>query len=345
MSRWLLLLLVLVVGLSPLALPAAADGGDTDPPVAAHELQSDQPRDDAGRFTGPVTVLLRAEDAGTGVAGVEYRVGGGEWQPYAAPERVLLDGTPESLAQWEMAGPGSFEPSEDGAVRTSGGLGMLWYPAEQFGDVAITLQWRDARTNGCCSNGGVFVRFPEPATFAQRAEAPRSCEMHPFPLLAAEWTAVTCGHEIQINDGTTDPQQTGSVYNFQSLDRSQSRPTEQGEWNDYEIRTEGAGDYTVTVLRNGEVINRFANTPGKKAARFGDPPTDARQFAQGYLGLQNHGSSDVIEYRDVRVRDLSPEAAAFTVTAPGNHVVEYRARDFAGNVSAVQTAAFTIADE
>jgi hypothetical protein len=341
--RFHAMVLALVLAATALTGSAAADDGDTVAPTVTHELRSDGPVDSQGRFTGRVTVVLRAADDGSGVSGISYRTDGGEWLPYEAPARVLLDGSPESLARWRQAGPGSFEPSGDGSVQTAGGLGMLWYPGEQFADVAITLQWRDARTDGCCSNGGVFVRFPRPETFAQRAEAPRRCEMHPLPLLTAEWTAVTCGHEIQINDGDTDPQQTGSVYNFQSLDRTESQPTEQGDWNDYEIRTEGAGDYTITVLRNGEVINRFSNTPGKQAARFGDPPTDARQFAQGYVGLQNHGAGDVIQYRDVRVRDLSPEAAAFDVAEPGDHTVEYRATDFAGNVSAVGSVTFAIA--
>jgi hypothetical protein len=52
------------------------------------------------------------------------------------------------------------------------------------------------------------------------------------------------------------------------------------------------------------VINEFDNTPGKQSSRGGDPPTDLRQFTSGFIGLQNHGSGDAIEYRDVRVRTL-----------------------------------------
>ena len=46
----------------------------------------------AGFFTGPVTVSLAATDATSGVAGTEYRIDGGVWQPYAGPFVVAADG-------------------------------------------------------------------------------------------------------------------------------------------------------------------------------------------------------------------------------------------------------------
>ena len=53
------------------------------------------------------------------------------------------------------------------------------------------------------------------------------------------------------------------------------------------------------------VINEFDNTPGNSSSRAGDPPTDLRQFLQGFVGLQNHGNNDLIEFRNIRVRPLS----------------------------------------
>jgi hypothetical protein len=53
---------------------------------------------------------------------------------------------------------------------------------------------------------------------------------------------------------------------------------------------------------------------------LGDPPTMARQLAAGYVGLQAHGDGDVIEYRDVRVKELSAapkNTAAPVVTGDG----------------------------
>ena len=280
---------------------------------------------------GPATVTLFADDGsgGSGIAETSYRIDGGAWQTYAAPEQVLFDGTQESLAAWRQAGPGQFVLQPDGSIRSQGGLGMLWHPDHELGDAAIRLEFRDARTDGGYSNSGVFIRFPWPED--------GTCDSRP------EWDAIYCGQEIQIYDGPTgEVQKTGSVYNFKPLNLEQARPTAAGEWNDYEIRTVGGGDYTATMIRNGEVINTFVNAPGQQSSRDGDPPTDDRQFASGWFGLQNHGGSDLIEFRNIRIQHLSPEAAAFTVTEAGSHTVEFRSTDVAGNVEPIRSTTFTV---
>lgn len=116
------------------------------------------------------------------------------------------------------------------------------------------------------------------------------------------WVAISCGHEIQIYDGPTgEPQKTGSVYNFDPLGLNTGGEKPKGEWNEYEIRVVGQ---QYTIIRNGVVINEWENTPGQQSSRAGDPPTDLRQFDSGFIGLQNHGNADLIEFRDIRVADL-----------------------------------------
>jgi Domain of Unknown Function (DUF1080) len=213
--------------------------------------------------------------------------------PTAQPQTiVLLDRSEASYRQWRHVGGGAFVRNADGSVETRGGpLGMLWYPLLPLRDVVVDLQWRDAAPR-CCSNSGVFVRFPDP-------EAPGlslPCEVGPAKT-RPEWVAIYCGHEIQINDGTRDPQRTGSIYGFKPAVRSSVRP--RGSWNDLSIRITGNGDYTVTVTQNGRVLNTFRNSPGQQSMRRGDPPTDDRQFPVGYLGLQNHDAGDVVQFRDI----------------------------------------------
>src|SRR5690606_3149061 len=111
------------------------------------------------------------------------------------------------------------------------------------------------------------------------------------------WTQVYCGHEIQINETLTGggpnpsshPIKTGSVYGFRNLNAAQSKTyerLEKGVWHDLEIRMVGQ---QYTVLIDGEVVNQFDNAVPKIASRNGDPPTMARQLAEGYIGLQAHG--------------------------------------------------------
>jgi hypothetical protein len=301
-------------------------------PVTSHTLKTG---------SDGVTVVLRAEDAGSGVARTEYRVDGGRWRKYRAPKQVLFDGTEETFNTWRHVGPGSFQLMDDGSMRTEGGLGLLWYPEREFKNISLELEWRDAKTDGCCSNSGVFIRFPDPEEAVTPPHVPYECQVGPA-LTQAEWVAIYCGHELQINDGTADPQATGSIYNFKSRDLEQAHPNEQGEWNDYEVRTIGGGDYEVTIIRNGVPINRWQNSPGQTAARPGDPPTDARQWAKGYIGLQNHGASDITEFQNVAIRSLVPKDAAFTVSGTGRHTVEYRSVDFAGNVEPTRRISFRI---
>lgn len=208
--------------------------------------------------------------------------------------RWLFDGTAESLDGWRQAPGGHFELRPDGSLLTRGGLGMLWYAEEEFSDFSLKLQFRDVSTGNTYANSGVFVRFPDP-TAAEQPECGQG--------QSEAWVAISCGHEIQLYDGPTgEPQKTGSVYNFAPVTLDEAGVTEKGEWNDYEIRVVGQ---TYTILRNGEVINEWENTPGQQSSRAGDPPTDLRQFTSGFIGLQNHGNNDLMEFRNVRVRDLS----------------------------------------
>lgn len=321
---------------------------DTRAPVTTIALEPARPARD-GFFHGPVKVVLRARD-GSGVATTQYRIDRGPWRTYQAPARAIFDGTPASFLRWRQAGSGGFVLQPDGTITSVGGLGMLWYPVEAFGDVAITLQWRDIRPDECCSNSGVFVRFPNPEdAIVPPTEQRHACQsgnvgnpsMTPARVLA-EWVAIYCGHEIQINDGTTDPQKTGSVYNFSSLGIEQAKPNTRGDWNDFEIRTTGGGSYTIEVIRNGALLNRFVNAPGKTSARAGDPPTDQRRFERGHIGVQNHLAGDSVQFRNITVRDLRPEAAAFTVSAPGKHTIWFRSIDFAGNVERAKSATVRI---
>ncbi|MFI6265605.1 ThuA domain-containing protein [Micromonospora sp. NPDC051006] len=213
--------------------------------------------------------------------------------------RPIFDGTAQSLADWRQAPSGSFALRSDGSIRSSGGLGMLWYAGSEFGDFSLRMRFRDVSTGSTYANGGVFTRFPDPRTpVDQRPECGKVGSAAGSPA----WVAIYCGHEIQIYDGPTgESQKTGSIYNFDPNTLDQARVTPKGQWNDYEVRVVGQH---YTIIRNGVVINEFDNTPGKASSRAGDPPTDLRQFLSGFVGLQNHGTNDLIEIRDVRVREL-----------------------------------------
>jgi plastocyanin len=207
--------------------------------------------------------------------------------------RAIFDGSAESLAKWQQVGGGSFGLNPDGTI-TSGttepGLGMLWFPQRKYGDFSLRLQWRDDAPGTGNANSGVFVRFPW---------------VHDHPEESRpEWVAIKYGHEVQVLDRPDgDMYKTGSVYGFDRVGLAGAGVTQKGTWNDYEIRVVGQH---YSVYRNGVLINEFDNTGGQEFTppRSDDPGTDGRRFASGHIGLQVHGTTDVVSYRDIRIKEL-----------------------------------------
>ncbi|CAM5641702.1 glycosyl hydrolase [Streptomyces purpurascens] len=207
--------------------------------------------------------------------------------------RALFDGSAESLAKWQQVGGGSFGLNADGTITsstTTPGMGMLWFPQRKYGDFSLRLQWRDDAPGTGNANSGVFVRFPW---------------VHDHPEESRpEWVAIKYGHEVQVLDRPDgDMYKTGSVYGFDRVGLAGAGVTQKGTWNDYEIRVV---DQHYSVYRNGVLINEFDNTGGQAFTppRSDDPGTDGRRFASGYLGLQVHGTTDVVSYRDIRIKEL-----------------------------------------
>jgi glucose/arabinose dehydrogenase len=292
--------------------------GDSDTGVANHQVGqgctiNDLIDDESGwsdhdgfvRQVTAITRTLQADGVITGrEAGALTRAAAGSdiGRPgHTTGYQPIFDGTAESLRSWEQAPSGSFAIQPDGSLRSSGGLGMLWYAKQQFGDFSLKLQFRDVAPEGFRANSGVFTRFPDPRTPLEQ-RPPGSCGTVGSARTSPAWVAIFCGQEIQIYDGDTgEPQKTGSVYNFDPVPLENAGVTPKNQWNNYEVRVVGQH---YTIVRNGVVINEFDNTPGKQSSRAGDPPTDLRQFASGFVGLQNHSDNDLIEFRNIRVRAL-----------------------------------------
>jgi hypothetical protein len=147
-------------------------------------------------------------------------------------------------------------------------MGLLWFTGQELGEYSLKLDWKLVKDD----NGGIFVGFPDPGN--------------------DPWVAVNQGYEIQVDASDEPDRTTGSIYTFQGADPEavERALNPVGSWNSYEIRVVGQ---TIKVLLNGVLVNDFVST---------DP---ARDLAQGYVGLQNHGGGETIYYRDVRVKNLS----------------------------------------
>ncbi|MEV0354393.1 ThuA domain-containing protein, partial [Nonomuraea sp. NPDC050680] len=171
-----------------------------------------------------------------------------------------------STTGWSQAGPGSFANS-DATLTSQGGLGMLWYSAKELRSYSLKLDWKLTGD----SNSGVIVGFP--ATSDPNA-------------------ALDTGYEVQIDATDTPDKTTGAIYGFKAADLAarDAALNPPGQWNTYELLVEGE---RLQVFLNGAKINDFTNT---------DP---VRSLQQGYIGIQNHGSGDVVSFRNIRVKELT----------------------------------------
>ncbi|MFI7454368.1 ThuA domain-containing protein [Nonomuraea sp. NPDC049714] len=171
-----------------------------------------------------------------------------------------------STTGWSQAGPGSFANS-DATLTSQGGMGMLWHNAKEFRSYSLKLDWKLTGD----SNSGVIVGFP--ATTDPNA-------------------ALNTGYEVQIDATDTPDKTTGAIYGFKAADITarDAALNPPGQWNTYELLVEGE---RLQVFLNGTRINDFTNT---------DP---VRSLQQGHIGIQNHGSGDVVSFRNIRIKELS----------------------------------------
>ncbi len=195
--------------------------------------------------------------------------------------RRLLDG--ESLDGWAHVGPGAMV-LEDGAIRTEGGMGLLWYTREKLGNCTIRIVYK---TTSARSNSGVFIRV---------ADKPKD-----------EWYAVHHGYEVQICDGADPFHRTGAIY---SLSKATASPSKVGEWNTMEITLQGP---RVIVTLNGVKVQDFNPETAVVPPRTKDyEPERGPRPESGYFGLQNHDDAakgTQVYFREVSVRSLDRQAA------------------------------------
>jgi hypothetical protein len=194
--------------------------------------------------------------------------------------RPLFDG--KSLDGWEHIGPGKMVV-QDGTIRTEGGMGLLWYTREKFGDCVIRVVYK---TSGPRANSGVFIRI---------ADKPKD-----------PWYAVHHGYEVQISDTDDEYHCTGAIY---SLSKASARPSKpSGEWNTLDIALRGQ---EVLVSLNGGQVNHFNPETAVIPERTKDyEPERGPRPPSGYIGLQNHGDvseNDYVVFKEVSVRPLTGE--------------------------------------
>ena len=187
-----------------------------------------------------------------------------EWTP-------LYNG--ENLDGWEHVGPGNFI-IEDGILKSQGGMGLLWFTGQKFSNVKLRIVYKGADEN----NAGVFIRIPEKPTEA--------------------WMPVNKGYEVQIDDREDEWHKTGVLY---SLTKAKASPGIAKEWNTMEITLKG--NRTIVHV-NGVLVTDFTEGDAVPKKTLDYEPDRGPRPDVGYIGIQNHGDKDVIEFKEVSYTNI-----------------------------------------
>ena len=195
----------------------------------------------------------------------------GEW-------KQLFNG--KDLTGWEHVGPGKMVV-ENGLIKTQGGMGLLWYARQKFGNAVLRVVFKMRDAN---DNSGVYIRIPI---------KPREA-----------WMPIHYGYEVQIDN---DPEKskeddyhaTGCLY---SMNKALARPGKgSGEWNTMDITLDGP---RTIVTVNGVKVTDYTEGQPVPPKKFDFEPERGLRPNDGYIGLQNHTDNDIVFFKEVAVRPL-----------------------------------------
>lgn len=171
-----------------------------------------------------------------------------------------------------MTGLGRFVV-ENGMLKTEGGMGLLYYHSQQFGNQTIRVVYK---TSGDRGNSGVYIRMPEPPP--------------------DQWYGVHNGYEVQIDGKGDEWHRSGAVYSISKSTRNAQKPD--GEWNTMEIELAGP----VTRVRlNGELVNEYKDGAPVPERKYHYEPVRGPRPDAGYIGLQNHDPDSKVYFKEVSV--------------------------------------------
>jgi hypothetical protein len=191
----------------------------------------------------------------------------------AAEFKPLYNG--KDLTGWKMTGPGQFV-IEDGLMKTEGGMGLLYFTKEKFGNCVVRVVFK---TVGDHANSGVIIRLPEPP---------------PDP-----WYGVHNGYEVQIDAAGDDWHSTGAIYSLSKVTSRQQKPA--GEWNTMDIEIKGQ---VTKISLNGVVVNEFKGDQPVPERKMWYEPVRGPRPDSGYIGVQNHDKSSTVFFKEISVKSL-----------------------------------------
>jgi hypothetical protein len=192
---------------------------------------------------------------------------------HAQQHRQLFNG--KNLDGWAWVDNEGFRV-EDGAIRTQGRKGMLWYTREKIGNGVLRVVYKMSTPKG---NSGIFIRIPDKP--------------------ASERDAIHNGIEVQIDDNDDEWHSTGVLY---SMTKARARPSKPaGEWNTLDITLDGL---RTIVHLNGVLVTDYDGvSPVPERTKSYEPERRPRPES-GYIGIQNHDERAILYFKEISLAPL-----------------------------------------
>ncbi|SEE54306.1 chitobiase/beta-hexosaminidase C-terminal domain-containing protein [Jiangella alba] len=278
---------------------------DTTPPEVAAAVTGEQ--NDQGDYVSSATVTITATDAESGVASIAYALDGGSFQPYTAP--VVVSAVGDHTVQYRAT---------DNAGNTSPVESVTFTVVEPEPDDTTPPQTSATVTGDQNADGDYVGSATVTITASDAQSGVASIE---YNLDGAGFTAYTTPLVVSaLGDHTVQYRATdnaGNVAPVQSVSFTVVEP-EPDDTTPPDVSAAVAGDQNP----DGEYVG---------SATVTITATDAESGVASIAYALDGGS-------------FQPYTAPVVVSAVGDHVVQYRATDNAGNTSPVESVAFTVVE-
>ncbi|WP_131783254.1 3-keto-disaccharide hydrolase [Legionella gresilensis] len=184
------------------------------------------------------------------------------------------------LSGWQHIGEGVFHV-KDNLLVTEGGMGLLWYTKQKFGNVKLKVVYKVDYPE---ANSGIFIRI---------ADKPKDV-----------WDAVHQGYEVQICDKGKEVHneyyRTGAIYTMAKPLKLASYPP--GQWNTFEIIMKND---EVKIFLNDQLVNDFHSTQSMPEKKLYSDPNRGVRPEVGYIGIQNHDHTALNKDSHVYFKEIS----------------------------------------
>lgn len=187
--------------------------------------------------------------------------------------RTLLDATHTN--GWKMVGPGELK-WENGQLVTYGGMGLLYYERERLGNCQIRVVFKLGSAD---DNSGVFIRMAHPPT--------------------DPWDAVNHGYEVQIHNEGDQRHRTGCLYSFTTAKNLVNARAD--NWSTMLITLDGK---RTVVEVDGKVVTDYTEGQPVPERMIWYEGERGERVERGYIGLQNHGGTAHVHFKEVSVAHL-----------------------------------------